>query len=183
MTEIDLVSSNSEHTFTFKSGISVRLRRVNRRFVAKVAISAKQRFLKKNSEPQCPTYSVQTAGKDSETYDHDETTVVEKRWREDEELQTQWKEYLRLSTALRACEITESVRAIVIKGVLSEPSVEWLDDQDYFKIELASDPRDQKWEWLQDVARNFSELAELSVVIRTVEDSVEAAAQVAVESF
>ena len=169
--------------FRFRSGLAVRLQRVDGRFVAKVSTSARRRFVADNGEPECPMYVVETAGGDVEEHYHNDTTIVEPRWMADAELQEKWETYRSLNTALRTYEITETVRAIVIKGILDEPSGEWVEEQAYYKIPVPDDPRDRKWEWVQDAAFNFAELAELSIAIRSVDDPVEAAADAAVATF
>jgi len=174
---------DNEHAFTFKSGITVRLQRVDQRFVAKVKMSARNRFIADNSKPICPTYTVLTAGGDPETYEHNETTITESRWQADVELQERWQEYQRLATLLRAYEITETVRAIVIEGVLDEPSARWIEKCKYYGLEIPDDPRDCKYEWICDEVPNIHDRVNLAVAIQKINDPVEAAAQAAVESF
>ena len=173
----------ADDTFTFKSGLTVRIRRVDPRFVAKVATSARARFKREHGEPECPTYEVKTAGGDVEIHQHDETTVTEPRWKADAELQQKWREYTRLDNGLRSYEITETVRAIAIEGVLDEPGQEWIEKCAYYEIELPENPRDRKWDWICDIAPSFPERYRLAIAIQRVDDPVEATAQAAVESF
>ena len=169
--------------FRFRSGLAVRLQRVDGRFVAKVSTSARRRFVADNGEPECPMYVVETAGGDVEEHYHNDTTIVEPRWMADAELQEKWETYRRLNMALRFYEISQTARAVVIKGVLDEPSAEWIEEGNYFKIDLPDDPRDRLWDWLWDASTGWDEILELSIAIRKVDDPVEAAADAAVDSF
>lgn len=170
-------------TFTFEGRVTVCLQFVSYRSVGKIAAAARSRFIEQRGEPVCPQYTVATAGGDIEEYYHNETTIIEEPYKDDEELQEQWRIYNTLSKELKVYVGTEQVRAFCVKGVLDDPPESWLDEQRYWKIELPEDPRDLRWEWLLDISMGFRELRQCAEAIMRIKDPVEATADAAAEGF
>ena len=170
-------------TFKFRNGATAHLQFVNYRTVGQIIAGARARFIEQHGEPICPKYTVETIGGDVEEYEHDETTVVDDRFKDDAELQEQWRLYSTLSKELQIYINTEQIRVLCVNGVMDVPPDAWLDEQRYWKRKLPDDPRDLRWEWLLDTAMGFPELRQCAVAIMRIKDPVEAAADAAAEGF
>lgn len=168
--------------FTFKAGACVPIQRVNGRFIGRVRNAARRTFIEEHGEPTCPTYEVELAGGETETHQHNETTVIEERWQDDEELQATWSTYRSLSLALRTRLHEQTTRAYVWRGVDAEPPADWIEEQAYWGT-LPEDPYDLKFEWIFDISSGWDELLELTLAIQRLPDPIEEAAREAAESF
>ena len=171
-----------ENVFTFKGGVAVTLRRVSPFFVDEIGLKAEREFIEEHGKPVCPTYEVESAGGDVFTYDHDDTTIAQAPFLEDEAVQEKWREYRALSVMLDARVTEETIRAYAVRGVIDDPPEEWIEDRAYWGLPVL-DPRDAKFAWLGDCASGWMEMLDLAMAIQRLRDPVQEAAEIASRSF
>ena len=170
--------------FTFVCGEVVRVRRVSERFITKVGVAARKKWIEANGPlPPCPTYTRELAGGETMTFEHNETTIVEPEFKADLELQEQWQEHRYLRTLLNHSVFEQTAQAQVLRGVVDDPSEEWLAEQAHFDITPPEDERERKWEWIVDLAVDWREIFRLLRAIGSAPDRVEEEAAATLESF
>lgn len=171
-------------SYTFTSGVTVPLKRVNGLLIGKIRAATRRRFVEEHGEPERPTYTRELAGGDVEEYEHDEATIQEAEFADNDELQAAWAEYERWTRMLRGEISAQVTKALVVYGVDAEPPDRWLEEQAYWGIEVPDDPRDCKFEWIKDASTGWDELMlRLGPAILAVPDPIEEAAEEAAESF
>ena len=170
-------------TFTFESGTTVTLKRVNNLFVGKVSLAAQEAWKAENGESICPTYSVKIAGGGEEVHDHNDITIATEPWSKDEEVQAAWTKFKSDEQQLQAARIDATAKVCLKKGVVDDPPPEWREEREYYGLEVPDHPLDARWEWLHDVSNGWTELIELAWAIQMLPSEVEAVAVAATELF
>jgi hypothetical protein len=189
MTESD-DPEDGVQTFEFQSGLVVTLRRVNMTSVGKARTAARARFVRHwaeqhpdDREPQRPTYTVDVAGGETETYPHNEKTVQADQFKDDQELREAWDLFQEYQRGIRFAVHDASFQYHAVNGVVDDPPQEWLADRAYWGIEVPDDPRARKWDWLFDRSTGYDEIMELAAAIQRIPSPVEVAARAVAESF
>ena len=173
----------TEQTFTFKSGVTVALRRVNPVSVLKIVNAARDRHYAEYGEPQVPTWTVTQAGGTKEVNEHTEETVQLEPWKDDPEVQAAWDEYQTARTLWQAERLEVSTKAFCIKGVVDDPPDEWREEQAYWGVEVPEHPNDARWDWIQVISTGWDEMLELAFAVQGLPNKVEEAARAAEDSF
>lgn len=172
-----------QKTFSFACGVTVTLQRVSPMFVGRVMEMARQAHIREHGDPERPTYTVKTAGGSGETWPHTSETIKEQPWADDDEHQAAWREYQSQSLKLQVATTRASLKAYCVRGVVDNPPDEWVEDQRYWKLEVADDLRDRKWDWINDIATGWDEILSLAAHVQSIPNPVEVAAQAARQSF
>ena len=176
--------STPGNTFTFESGTTVTIKRINNLFVGKVSLAAEEKWQAENGEIVCPTYEIKVAGGGKEIQDHNETTIATEPWSEDEEAQAAWKKYNSDTQLLQAARIDATVRVCLKEGVVDDPPDEWEAKRRYYSLEIPDHPLDARFEWLHDAADGgWVELIELAWAIQMLPNPVEEASEAAESIF
>ena len=176
-------SVDAARTFTFESGTTVTIKRINNLFVGKVSLAAEEKWQAENGEIVCPTYAVKVAGGGEEVHDHNETTIATEPWSEDEEAQAAWKKYQSDSLALQGARIEATAKVCLKEGVVTEPTDAWRERCKYYGLEIPDHPKDELWEFLYDCSTGWTELIELAWAIQMLPAPEEEAADVAENLF
>ena len=172
-----------EQTFTFESGTTVTIKRINNLFVGKVSLAAEEKWQAENGEIVCPTYAVKVAGGGEEVHDQNETTIATEPWSEDEEAQAAWQKYQTDSLALQGARIEATAKVCLKEGVVTEPTDTWREKCKYYGLEIPDHPKDALWEFLYDCSTGWTELIELAWAIQMLPAPEEEAATAAENLF
>ena len=173
-----------EHTFTFESGTTVTLKRINNLFVGKVSLAAQEKWEAENGEIICPTREIKVAGGDVEVQDHNDITIATEPWASDEEVQAAWRKYQTDEQQLNAARIEATAKVCLKQGVVDDPPDEWTAEREYYGLEIPDHPLDARWEWLHDQAINgWLELIECAWAIQSLPAPEEEAAAAAENLF
>ena len=176
--------STPEHTFTFESGTTVTLKRINNLFVGKVSLAAQEKWEAENGEIICPTREIKVAGGDVEVQDHNDITIATEPWASDEEVQAAWRKYQTDEQQLNAARIEATAKVCLKQGVVDDPPDEWTAEREYYGLEIPDHPLDARWEWLHDQAINgWLELIECAWAIQRLPAPEEEAAAAAETLF
>jgi hypothetical protein len=175
--------STPGNTFTFESGTTVTLERINNLFVGKVSLAAEEKWEAENGELVCPTYEIKVAGGGIEIQDHNEITIATEPWSEDEEAQAAWEKYQSDSTALQGARIEATAKVCLKEGVVDNPPDDWCEMREYYDLEVPDHPLDAKWEWLHDVSTGWVELLECAWAIQYLPSKTEEVAKAAESLF
>ena len=186
MTEEKLTDESVEaaRTFTFESGTTVTIKRINNLFVGKVSLAAEEKWQAENGELICPTYEIKVAGGGIEIQDHNETTIATEPWSEDEEAQAAWQKYNSDTQLIQAARIDATVKVCLKQGVVDDPPDDWRAERKHFGLDVPDHPLDAKWEWLHDSALGgWVELIDCAWAIQTLLSPVEESAAAAESIF
>ena len=185
MTEEKLTDESVEaaRTFTFESGTTVTIKRINNLFVGKVSLAAEEKWEAENGEIVCPTYEIKVAGGGVEIQDHNEITIATEPWSEDEEAQAAWEKYQSDSLALQGARIEATAKVCLKEGVVTEPTDVWREKCKYYGLEIPDHPKDELWEFLYDCSTGWTELIELAWAVQMLPAPEEEAADVAETLF
>ena len=171
-------------SFTFSSGLTVGIQRVNPQFIAKVRAAARQQYHAKSGELKPPTFAVELAGGALEVKPHTEDTVKLEPWATDADVQTAWHKWKTWQYGQTFEDVRATVRATVLRGVVDDaPPQKWLDERAYFGLEIPEKPLDLKWEWLFDASTGWDEMLRLAREIQSLPSELEALAAMAAEGF
>ena len=176
-------SVDAARTFTFESGTTVTIKRINNLFVGKVSLAAEAKWEAENGELVCPTYAVKVAGGGEEVHDHNETTIATEPWSEDEEVQAAWEKYQTDSTALQGARIDATAKVCLKQGVVDDPPASWRETREYYGLDIPDHPLDAKWEWLHDVSNGWVELIDCAWAIQYLPSKIEEVAKAAESIF
>lgn len=176
-------SVEAERTFTFESGTTVTLKRVNNLFIGKVSLAAEEKWIAENGEVICPTYEIKVAGGGIEVNDHNETTIATEPWSEDEEAQAAWQKYHSDTQQLQAARIDATVRVCLKEGVVDDPPDDWCEMRAYYDLDVPDHPLDARFEWLHDASSGWAELIDCAWAIQTLPNRVEETAKAAESIF
>ena len=176
-------SIGAKRTFTFESGTTVTLKRINNLFVGKVSLAAEKAWKAENGEHVCPTYSVKVAGGGEEVHDHNDATIETEPWADDEEVQIAWQEFQDAERELQAARIEATAKVCLKKGVVDEPPDEWREECEHFGVDIPDHPLDAKWEWLYDISMGWAELIDCAWAIQFLQNPLEESATAAETLF
>ena len=185
MTEEKLVEPGKEsaRTFTFESGTTVEIKRINNLFVGKVSLAAEKAWKEENGEPICPTYSVKIAGGGEEIHDHNDVTIATEPWAEDEEVQAAWRKFQDDERQLQAARIDATAKVCLKEGVVDDPPDSWYEMRLYYELEVPTHRLDARWEWLHDCSSGWVELIDCAWAIQMLPAPEEEAADAAETLF
>ena len=176
--------STPEHTFTFESGTTVTLKRINNLFVGKVSLAAQEKWEAENGEIICPTYEIKVAGGGAEIQDHNDITIDTEPWASDEEVQAAWRKYETDEQQLNVARIEATAKVCLKQGVVDDPPDEWCSEREYYGLDVPEHLLDARWEWLHDQAINgWLELIECAWAIQSLPAPEEEAAAAAENLF
>lgn len=103
------------------------------------------KFQAAHKPPTPPTYTVETAGKISETHEHDETTL------QTEADKIAWGEYQIALTAHQVKYNRDLMRLILAKGITvhTQPSATWEQEQAFIGLSVPSDALEKRLYWIE----------------------------------
>lgn len=108
---------------------------------------AVQRIANSVDFPSVPTYTVELASGDTETHDHDETTL------DTPEDHAAWEKYIEEQDAADDKQTEMLLKAILVKGVevkiSDEELEEWLEELEVIGLELPKNKKDQQLAYLE----------------------------------
>lgn len=115
--------------FVNSAGEEYQVRGLSPLLPSKLMEQVKQEIIKRHgSLPTVPTYTVTTASGETETHDHNSTTlVVEGDEEQTKENQKVWSEYLDKQSELNR-DYNARIMKSVLLGVQAIPTAEWRDD-------------------------------------------------------
>lgn len=172
----------TERTFTFKDGFTVPIQFVKYTFVARVRSAARKRAVEEHGEPTAPTFTSTAAGGSEYEQEHSEESLAREPYKDDEELQDAWREYKANQLAIDVEINRQTCRAYCIRGAVGEPPEEWIEEQEYWGLDVPEDARDRKFEWLLDCSTGWDEILDLVIAVQEI-NPVEEAAESIADSF
>lgn len=172
------METNAENIFTFKDGTTVPIQFVKFTFITRVRSAAQKKALSEHGEPAKPTFVVTAAGGSEYEQEHSEESVQRDEHKDDEDLQEAWAKYKATKLAVDLDVHQQTCRAYAIKGVDAEPPEEWVEDQEYWGLEVPDDARDRKFAWLLDVSTGWDEILDLVLAIQDINPIEEVASAV-----
>ena len=135
---------NELRMFVTVDGREVTVRPVSQYMIQKAVLAVEQRYRESGELIDPPTYTVTTASGATETYPHDETTL------QTDEDKAAWQRYQDAMARLGREKMRVATELYLLRGlVIEEPPQEWLDEMAVLGIQIATDARQRKLDYIQ----------------------------------
>ena len=183
------MNEEPKREFVTSTGKVIRLQPVASRLFTDAEAAVEREFLEAEKPIEPPKYEVPTTGGGSKSFYFDEETIksrTEKGTLTDEEKEA-WAAHLECLVELKAAQDERGTVVAIIEGVLEEPTDEWRERMEYYKVELPENPFDLKVRYvLREFLRTPMDTALFSAALMLLSAGMEVdqvAIDAAMESF
>jgi hypothetical protein len=158
----DSMSEDREERFVVTTdGRRIAVRPVAPVMIARIQLAAEKELRKAGVVTDKPTYTVTTVAGVVETHEHDEKSIQSPEEKE------AWVKYLHGQKRLEALSNERTTKYALLEGLVIEPpSPEWAEGMQFFGVEMPTNPRDLKLQYIE------------TEVLRTPEDMANAAMKI-----
>lgn len=153
--------SSKKHAFITTDGTELELRPISVAILNRISQDIETKYRERGEPLDPPTYTIETAGGGEEIHIHTEETT------DTPEEKAALAAHQDAQERLSAEQNDKSLRYMVIKGVASNPPADWLEDAEYFGIDLPDDPRERKWIWIEEVLKTAGDAQKFATHLMT----------------